>query len=137
MAYHNECACLQISLRRFGRLLASVSKSSSSVSSSTYTSEDTRRRWRRRTTAMRLTTCESVFRLPCIHHPSIIVPRMLPVLKKFPVYLTSRCGDSRPRVDLDSLWAVVVCCDLALTVRKNERNIAHYITDFHKLYNHL
>ena len=37
--------------------------------------------------------------------------------------------------------AVVVCCHLAdrlaLTVRKNESNIAHYITDFHQLYNYL
>ena len=55
----------------------------------------------------------------------------------------SRCVDSRPRVDVDChcRCAVVVCCRLAnrlaLTVSENERIIANYITDFHKLYNHL
>ena len=57
--------------------------------------------------------------------------------------ITSRCVDSRPRVDLyrQCRCAVLVCCHLAnrltLTVRENERKIAHYIIDFHKLYNHL
>ena len=53
------------------------------------------------------------------------------------IYMTSRCVD----LYCHCRCAVAVCCHLAnrlaLTVGENERIIANYITDFHKLYNHL